>query len=284
MPLSAIARSLAGALLISASAFAEGLPPLPTVPVNVTNPKTSPVPTAAQGVTQVSGAVDVSGSSVAVSNQPTVNLAPGSTVAVSGSINVANQPTVNLAPGNSIGISGTPSLNLAGTATVGLAPGSSIAVSSLPAVQISGTPTVQVAGAQFDSSGNLKVTGTGGSGGAPTGRLITLLDTTGGTPITFQPGQIQAFGNTRPLFDTSDCRSLFSFSDSGGGTLDFRLIVVTETPSQIIGFTVPGTALGDGSSAAFVVPGTSMPAIGPNAGLKAINNTAGNVILYSLYL
>ncbi len=162
MPVSRIARFLVGALLVCGSVLAAE----PAKPVVVTNTPTNPVPTTAQGTTQVSGSVGVTNTaanpvpttaqgtthisgavdvlsappvtgSVAVSNQPTVNLAPGSTVAVSGTVNVASQPPVRLAPGTSVGIAGTP--------TVGLAPGSSVAVSSLPAVQIGGTPTVVVA-------------------------------------------------------------------------------------------------------------------------------------------
>jgi hypothetical protein len=194
-----LTRSLAGALLVCGSALADKpekpepvvvtnttTNPVPTTvrgpvtvqgtaTVNVSNTATNPVPTKAQGTTQVSGAVDVLSAppvtgSVAVSNQPTVNLAPGNTVAVSGTVNVASQPPVSLAPGTSVGIAGTPT----------------VAVSSLPAVQIGGTPNVKVTGTtavqlsaaedanlsaistatskmQFDPSGSLKVTGSSGT-------------------------------------------------------------------------------------------------------------------------
>jgi hypothetical protein len=145
MKIKMILRSLAGALCVCAAAYADGVTLLP-VNVKVVNTNANPVPTAPQGTTQVSGAVDIVSAppitgSVAVNNEPTVNLAPGSSVAVSGSVNVANEPTVNLAAGATVGISGTPSVSLAGT------------------------PAVAVSGLQFDSGGNLKVTG--GSGSMP---------------------------------------------------------------------------------------------------------------------
>jgi hypothetical protein len=58
-----IAHSFAGALLLSGSVYAQGLPPLPPVPVTVTNTSKNPVPTAAQGTTQVSGSVNVNNAS-----------------------------------------------------------------------------------------------------------------------------------------------------------------------------------------------------------------------------
>src|SRR6266850_2596859 len=88
----------------------------------------------------IAAAFSMSDAPRATGSDPTITLPPikvqvtnfPAVQAVSGSVNVANQPTVNLAPG------------------------SSVAVSSLPAVQVSSM--------QFDSSGNLKVTGSSSSG------------------------------------------------------------------------------------------------------------------------
>ena len=252
---------LVSAMLVSVPVFADGMPPLPNVPVNVTNTKANPVPTAAQGVTQVSGAVDVTGSSVVVSNQPTVNLAPGSTVAVSGSVSVANQPTV------------------------GLATGSSVAVTSLPAVQISGTPAVQIAGAQFDSNGNLKVTGGSSGGAVPAGRSITLWDPNS-VPYCI-PGGGRFLNPDIP--DTSDCRSLTAFVDVSFGIADdIRLYV----PFGFGALQIKGTAIGflDQPSTyralvavTFFVPGTSVPMTAPSASV-VVNSAGAEYALFGLTL
>jgi len=312
MPVSRIARSLAGALLVCGSALADDNPkpvvvtntttnPVPTTlqgpvtvqgtaTVNVSNTAANPVPTTAQGTTQISGAVDVLSAppvtgSVAVSNQPTVNLAAGSTVAVSGTVNVANQPTVNLAAGSSVGISGTPSVSITGTPTVGLAAGSSVAVSSLPAVQISGTPTVSVSGMQFDSSGNLKVTGTT-AGATNSGRIITLVNPFGGHFV-----DIAAGGNfVSEVVDTSDCRSLTLFQSStadvqsnpqfsllsiipfGGSNFSFSISVVTGTNLDSSPFH---------SGQVFLVPGTSAPVVTPNAKIF-IQNVSSSIVTITM--
>ena len=62
--------------------------------VSVVNTAANPVPTQAQGTTNIAG-------NVSVTNTPTVNLASGSTVSVT------NTPTVNLASGASVSISNT---------------------------------------------------------------------------------------------------------------------------------------------------------------------------------
>ena len=105
----AMAGALASMLtLFSPVAFADQQPQGP-VSVTVTNTASNPVPTKPQGTTQVSGVVDVLSmppvtGSVSVANAPTVNLAPGSTVAVSGSVSIANQPAVSLAPNTAVEI------------------------------------------------------------------------------------------------------------------------------------------------------------------------------------
>ncbi len=63
--------------------------------VVVVNTNSNPVPTLAQGTTNIAG-------NVSVTNTPTVNLASGA------SVSVTNTPTVNLASGTSVGISNTP--------------------------------------------------------------------------------------------------------------------------------------------------------------------------------
>src|SRR5882762_8692126 len=64
MCLGTIARSLSGALFLSVSAFADGLPPLPaSAPVNVTNSNPTLPRTGAKGVARLPDAADVAGSS-----------------------------------------------------------------------------------------------------------------------------------------------------------------------------------------------------------------------------
>lgn len=194
-----VVRSLAGALLVCGSAYADGTGTLPSINVKVTNTSANPVPTAAQGTTHVAGVVDVLSAppitgSVSVNNEPTVNLAPGSAVAVSGSVNVANQPTVNLASGSSVEISGTPSVNLAGT------------------------PTVSVSGLQFDSAGNLKVTGATGSAGTPgSGQVTTrfmresLSGIRPGFPVRSLAHATADFAKVRVHVAANDCTTAGAF-------------------------------------------------------------------------
>ena len=62
-----------------------------TQPVLVTNTASSPVPTAAQGTTQVGGTVGLaSGTSVGVSSLPAVQIASGQSVGISGSVSLSN--------------------------------------------------------------------------------------------------------------------------------------------------------------------------------------------------
>ena len=73
-------------------------------PVVVVNGPGQPVPTAAQGTTNVAGTVNVGNTpSVTVANTPSV------TVANTPSVNVTNTPTVNLAAGGSVTVANTAS-------------------------------------------------------------------------------------------------------------------------------------------------------------------------------
>jgi hypothetical protein len=69
-------------ILVGAGVFTPHVgytaPPSPTANVNVVNTADNPVPTLAQGITSVAGNVNVT-------NTPTVNLAPGTTVALDNS-------------------------------------------------------------------------------------------------------------------------------------------------------------------------------------------------------
>src|SRR5579871_2433831 len=79
---------------ITSSAQTRSAPAPPAQPVLVTNGTGQPVPTAAQGTTNVAGTVNIGNTpSVSVSNTPSVN------VSNTPSVTVANTPTVNLATG-----------------------------------------------------------------------------------------------------------------------------------------------------------------------------------------
>ena len=68
-----------------------------TSQVVVVNSPSQPVPTAAQGTTNVTGTVTLaSGSTVNIGNNPSVN------VSNTPNVNVTNTPTVNLAAGTSV--------------------------------------------------------------------------------------------------------------------------------------------------------------------------------------
>ena len=118
-------------------------PPSGTQNVMVVNTPTSPVPTSAQGTTQVGGTVAVSslpavqlgsGNSVAISNSPTVGIAPNQTVSISGNV------TENVAPNQTIGISGEPTVHIdpndtitvGGNVTETIAPNQTITVGNGP--------------------------------------------------------------------------------------------------------------------------------------------------------
>jgi len=114
-------------------------------PVLVTNTSGSPVPTTAQGTTQVGGTVAVSNlpatqavsgsvavnnfpssQNVAVSNFPsTQNVAVTGTADVSGTVAVSNFPSTQ-----SVSVSGTPSVNVSSLPAVQMADGSSIAINN----------------------------------------------------------------------------------------------------------------------------------------------------------
>ena len=82
---------LVGALTLSLPRTVKSAPPPSNQNVTVTNPPSSPIPTAAQGTTAISGTVGISG-------MPAVNLAPGTSVGINGT------PTVNLGAGTTVGI------------------------------------------------------------------------------------------------------------------------------------------------------------------------------------
>jgi hypothetical protein len=86
-----IVSLLAACTLVTVTAIAQTkpAPAPPTQPVLVTNGAGQPVPTAAQGTTNVAGTVNIG-------NTPSV------TVANTPSVNVANSPTVNLAASASV--------------------------------------------------------------------------------------------------------------------------------------------------------------------------------------
>src|SRR5579871_5896917 len=80
--------------VLPATAQTRPAPAPPAQPVLVTNGTGQPVPTAAQGTTNVAGTVNIGNTpSVSVSNTPSVN------VSNTPSVTVANTPTVNLATG-----------------------------------------------------------------------------------------------------------------------------------------------------------------------------------------
>jgi hypothetical protein len=71
-----------------------------TSQVLVVNGSSQPVPTAAQGTTNIAGTVNLSsGSTVNIGNTPSVN------VSSTPSVNVANTPTVNLSGGSAVTVS-----------------------------------------------------------------------------------------------------------------------------------------------------------------------------------
>jgi hypothetical protein len=96
--------SLAACFFVSVPAFSQIHQ---TQPVLVTNGSGQPVPTVAQGTTNVSGSVSLaSGSTVNVGNTPSVNVAntPNVNVSNTPNVNVTNTPTVSLAGGASVGV------------------------------------------------------------------------------------------------------------------------------------------------------------------------------------
>lgn len=95
--LSVITAFVVGCVLVSLPAASQIHQ---TQPVLVVNGSGAPVPTVAQGTTNVAGTVNLSsGSTVNVGNTPNVNVANTATV------NVANTPTVSLAPGAGVSVS-----------------------------------------------------------------------------------------------------------------------------------------------------------------------------------
>jgi hypothetical protein len=89
------------------------LVPIPAIsqnrglPVTVVNGSTQPVPTAAQGTTNVAGVVSLSsGSTVNIGNTPSVNVSntPSVNVTNTPTVNVANTPTVSLATGAGVNV------------------------------------------------------------------------------------------------------------------------------------------------------------------------------------
>jgi hypothetical protein len=95
--LSVITAVVVGCVLVSLPAASQIHQ---TQPVLVVNGSGAPVPTVAQGTTNVAGTVNLSsGSTVNVGNTPNVNIANNATVTV------ANTPTVSLAPGAAVSVS-----------------------------------------------------------------------------------------------------------------------------------------------------------------------------------
>jgi hypothetical protein len=87
--------------------------------VNTASDWVAPVPTQAQGVTNVGGTIQAQQSgawNVGLTGVPTV----AATQNGAWNVGISGTPTVNLAPGTSVGISGTPSISLASGANVGI--------------------------------------------------------------------------------------------------------------------------------------------------------------------
>ena len=112
-----IVSLFAASALVAVPAIAQGKP---TQNVLVVNGAGQPVPTAAQGTTNVAGTVNVG-------NTPNVN--------------VANTPNVNVA--------NTPSVSISGTPTVNLAAGGSVSVTNPLDTQSNPTPLAMMEGFQI---------------------------------------------------------------------------------------------------------------------------------------
>ena len=143
-------------------------------------------------------------------------------------------------------------------------------------------PAVQVAGAQFDSNGNLKVTGSNNGGAVPAGRSITLWDPNSGTYRI--PGGGKFLNPDIP--DTSDCRSLTAFVDLTLATADdIRLYI----PFGFVPLEIKGTLIGFYSTyrevmaITFFVPGTSVPITAPSASV-VVNSAGAEYALFGLTL
>jgi len=81
--------ALMSALSLSTGRVGKAAPPPNPLNVFVTNSAAAPVPTKAQGTTQVAGTVALDGNaSVAINGTPTVNLSNGTSVGISGTPNV----------------------------------------------------------------------------------------------------------------------------------------------------------------------------------------------------
>ena len=97
---------LTATTVVSLSAFGQNkltAPSSPTQNVLVVNGSGQPVPTTAQGTTNVAGTVGLAaGSTVNIGNTPTVSV--GNTP----NVTVANTPTVNLAAGGSVNVTNPP--------------------------------------------------------------------------------------------------------------------------------------------------------------------------------
>lgn len=108
-------------LSLGSARYGAGATAAGTAPVTVMNTAGNPVPTAAQGTTQISG-------SVAVTSMPAVQLGLGNTIAVS------SLPAVQLANGTSVGVSSLPAVQLANGTSVGV---SNDAAHAIPVHEVS---------------------------------------------------------------------------------------------------------------------------------------------------
>ena len=72
-------------------------------------------------------------------------------------VNVVNQPTVHLAPLTSVAITGTPTVTIGGTPSVAISGTPTVAISGTPSVAISGTPSVAISGTPTVQIGNTGV-------------------------------------------------------------------------------------------------------------------------------
>jgi hypothetical protein len=144
----------------------------------------------------ISGPVDITGSSVAISGTPTVSVPGG--VAVSGNVGITGTPAVSVPGGvavsGNVGITGTPNVAVPG----GVAVSGNVGITGTPTVAvpggvaITGTPNVAVPGG-VAVSGNVGITGTPNVA-VPGGVAVSGNVGITGTPTVAVPGGVAITG------------------------------------------------------------------------------------------
>lgn len=218
-------------------------------------------------------AVNVSNTSIAVTNTPTGSLT------IAGQVNIGNSPAVTVTSG-SVSISGTPAVTLSGTTN-------SVNIGNTPAVTISGTPQVNVANTSIAVSnvtgGSLTVAGQVNIGNTPAVTVSSGSVSITGTPtvaISTVAGQNNINIANTPAVTISGtpqvnvANTSISVTNTTGGSLTVAGTVnIGNTPAV----TITGTpTVNIGNTPAVSISGTPNVAISSGSVNATIQNASLN--------